>query len=401
MNSLMLKSILKEIINLFIWYLGIVIKNLNKKSKIKNNKLIIIRTDAIGDFVLFTPSLKYLRERYSEFKITLLLQDRVKSFAENCPYIDSIISFKAKKYHRNIFYKFLFLFKIYIKDFTICINPLYSRERISDEIVLWINANEKIGWDTQSPNMTEKEKERGDKIYTKLFKSNLRKYDHELERNKEFLENLGIGVESFILENYYGQKENDRMKKIFKHFNLKGKQVFAIVPGALKQYRKWSSSNWKNLMVEIIKITKNPKFLIIGNKNGKNWIDIFPNNFLDKYVVNLCGELLLNELPSLFVRCTLVLGNENGPMHIAIFSGTPTITILGGGHFGRFMPYEDEKRNKFVYKKMDCFQCDWQCIYEEKRCITEITVFEVLKETQKLLKVTYNHIDDSNKIYKK
>jgi len=64
---------------------------------------------------------------------------------------------------------------IYLNRFTICINPVYSRERIIEEMVLWTNATEKIGWDTKSPNMTENEKKRGDKIYTHSIKSNLNK----------------------------------------------------------------------------------------------------------------------------------------------------------------------------------------------------------------------------------
>ena len=66
-----------------------------RKEKITKT-LCIVRTDAIGDFVLFTPSLKYVREKYIDFKITLVIQNRIEELVENCPCIDSIIFFNEK-----------------------------------------------------------------------------------------------------------------------------------------------------------------------------------------------------------------------------------------------------------------------------------------------------------------
>jgi len=381
----MLKKTLQKTVNNTVWYVGLLFNFVSKKNGLKKNNLCIIRTDAIGDFVIFTSTLEYFRKKYENFEITLILQDRVKELAKSCSYIDSVIFFNEKKYRHNLFYKSLFLWKIYKQYFEICINPVYSRERIIDEIVLWSNAKEKIGWNTQSSNMTSKEKKRGDKIYTKLFNSKLSKYAHELERNKEFLHELEIEIKDFDTQNYYGHKEKKHIDKMFKQFNLDGKQIFVIIPGSLNQYRQWSCENWKNLMTGIIEITGNLKFLIIGSKKDKELIGIKPTDFLYKYTVNLCGQLVLNELGPLFENCFLVIGNETGPMHIAIASGVSTIAIMGGGHFGRFMPYGDMRKNRFVYKKMDCFQCNWKCIYSEKRCITEITVHEVIKEVKYVL----------------
>ena len=71
-------------------------------------------------------------------------------------------------------------------------------------------------------------------------------------------------------------------------------------------------------------------------------------------------------------------------MHIAISLGIPTVTILGGGHFERFMPYGDYEKNEFVYKKMDCFKCNWKCIFnlnvnDKPPCIKNIKLKQVVK----------------------
>ena len=40
------------------------------------------------------------------------------------------------------------------------------------------------------------------------------------------------------------------------------------------------------------------------------------------------------------------------------------VVIVGGGHFGCFVPYPDDVEPghvKFVYRRMDCYHCFWRC----------------------------------------
>ena len=46
-----------------------------------------------------------------------------------------------------------------------------------------------------------------------------------------------------------------------------------------------------------------------------------------------------------------ILGVKQVPLHIAVAAGTPTVCLMGGGHFGRFFPYGDIDKNRIVYKK--------------------------------------------------
>jgi hypothetical protein len=38
-----------------------------------------------------------------------------------------------------------------------------------------------------------------------------------------------------------------------------------------------------------------------------------------------------------------------------------------------------------VRKKMECFNCNWKCIHETIRCIQEIDVEDVWRQTQRLI----------------
>ena len=64
------------------------------------------------------------------------------------------------------------------------------------------------------------------------------------------------------------------------------------------------------------------------------------------------------------MNASLVIGNETGLTHLGYLSGVPTVCILGGGHFGRFLPWDEfDDVVKCIYNKMDCFQCGWRCKY--------------------------------------
>ena len=51
---------------------------------------------------------------------------------------------------------------------------------------------------------------------------------------------------------------------------------------------------------------------------------------------NYAGKTTLTGLVSIISRARLLIGNESGPIHLAAALGTPCVSVVGGGHFGRF-----------------------------------------------------------------
>jgi ADP-heptose:LPS heptosyltransferase len=93
------------------------------------------------------------------------------------------------------------------------------------------------------------------------------------------------------------------------------------------------------------------------------------------------GRTTLAELASLLAGARVVVANESAAAHIAAAAGAPVVCVLGGGHYGRFMPYEVEVpgRNALttVEQKMECYGCNWHCIHargagEPVKCVREV-----------------------------
>ena len=89
--------------------------------------------------------------------------------------------------------------------------------------------------------------------------------------------------------------------------------------------------------------------------------------------IDLVGKTSLVELVELLRNALLVLSNETSAVHIGAAVGAPVICILGGGHFGRFLPYVVEKPEPsrptpiVVVQPMSCFGCNWQCVHPRER----------------------------------
>ncbi len=86
--------------------------------------------------------------------------------------------------------------------------------------------------------------------------------------------------------------------------------------------------------------------------------------------INLSGRTTIRQSAAILRRCRLAVGAETGLAHISCAVGTPNIILLGGGHFGRFMPYSE--LTSVVCLPLDCFGCDWKCGYKRPHCVKDI-----------------------------
>ena len=70
------------------------------------------------------------------------------------------------------------------------------------------------------------------------------------------------------------------------------------------------------------------------------------------------------------------------------------VVIVGGGHFGSFVPYPQEvtpANTRFVFQEMECYHCFWRCHRRANKfqlfpCIGAIAEDQVLRACESLLK---------------
>lgn len=96
-------------------------------------KILVIRNDKLGDFMLAWPALSLLKNQYPDSKITVLIPSYTKPIAEICPWIDNIITDDT---HKGTVTDALYLAKL-IKQFDFDASiSLYSEMRTA--FALWL-----------------------------------------------------------------------------------------------------------------------------------------------------------------------------------------------------------------------------------------------------------------------
>ena len=102
-------------------------------------------------------------------------------------------------------------------------------------------------------------------------------------------------------------------------------------------------------------------------------------------VMNLCGRLTPRESAACFAEARLFLGHDSGPMHLAAAVGTRCVAIFAARNIPRvWFPYG--RGHRVVYHEVSCMGCGLEtCSVERKRCLTSISVEEVVAEVRGVL----------------
>ena len=318
---------------------------LGRKRKIIPRSLLLIRLDAIGDYVLFRNFIKILKEssKYCKYKITLCGNAVWKELAENldADVVDNFIWINRKKFYGNLIYKFKILKEIHDYGFEIAIETTYSREVLfGDEIVRVSGAAERIG-NSGSLDKHAKWKRNlfSDKWYTKLISSNEDNL-FEFYRNKEFFENL--------LETGIDIKKPSIDAANISYSKLNSNKYIVLFPGGSSVKRRWDINNYLKIARYILK-NSDYDIVIDGSKKEIKLAQYIWDNLKSERVFITAGSTSLPEMAKLLSSSDLLISNETSAVHFAAAVGTPFICISNGAFYNRFHPYPRQIFNESYY----------------------------------------------------
>ncbi len=349
--------------------------------------VLLVRQDAIGDFILWLDTAKEYRKYYppENCKIILIGNALWSDLAKGLPFWDEVLPVNVKAFKTLSRYRWNILRKVRNYGAEIAIQPTYSREFYhGDSLIRASNASKKVSFAGNMSNRDQLKSILADRWHTELIPSSPEQLS-ELERNAEFFS-------GFIKKLYLPSYPELELSGDCNIQELKRKSFYILSLGANKKYREWPYKYYAKIAQKIHKKT-GWLGLICGAENEFD-LGEHIKKLCDAPLQNYTGQTTLSELTCLLAKSQILISNETGTAHIANAVGTPTVCILGGGHFGRFVPYPElsGKINnlKVVYYKMPCYGCDWKCVYHIKDedpapCISNISVDAVWNEVKILL----------------
>jgi len=357
------------------------LRYVNKIFKPKK-RLLIIKIDAIGDYVLFRNYLEVVRasQKFKDYEIDLIGNVTWKDIAlwYDKPFISRFRFIKPDELYESPGKVFSLMLSLFNSRYELVLHPTYTRNFIGDGVAAITGATNIIGFESDNECIVPRYKIQTDKFYSQLLKLPKVLY-FEFDRTRYFFE----------------QVLQQTIDLTGPHFPAKdaGKQGVTVFLGAGNPKRGWRTENFAQLMELILAETARPIHLVGGpeTQDTANEIEaLLP----PESVINLVGKTTLPKVIDHISRTALLICNETSAVHIAAACGTKAVCILGGGHFERFAPYPDHVYNRtiFVYEKMPCYNCNWFCIYDTAAgqpfpCIDNVNLASAWRATRQQLGV--------------
>lgn len=171
-----------------------------------------------------------------------------------------------------------------------------------------------------------------------------------------------------------------------------GDRFVVIHPGTGAPVKLWEAGSWA-LVADTLARRHGLRIVLTGSEGEREQVEGICMQMREAALA-LIGETDLGKLAALLARADLVLGVDNGPLHLATAQGTPTVRIYGPTDPRIFGPWGDPNVHKVIQAKQPCVGCaaipcgriDWSPeALPAHPCVRSIAVEEVLAAAEALL----------------
>jgi len=310
----------------------------------KTKKALVLRVDEIGDYILWRKSIDPLlnADKLKNFEVHFVGNQSWKSLfdLEFKGTFQKIIWLDKTKFKKSMIYRYTFLRNIAKENYSIVINPTYSRaKRVDDSIVKAANAIANYGFVRNNENYLPYEQNFDNNLYHHLFEVKS-KSSFEFNKNKAFSE--------WFCENPLSLSDIKFDAAVLPSPKIENlpKNYFVVFPGSRSSARIWSTENFievSNYLYE--------KYQLTALVCGGNGDIVYANNFIINYknpCIDMTGKTSLPDLLSIIKNAACLISVDTGSIHLAASVGCLTFGIFNGSQYGRFSPYPNEISNKII-----------------------------------------------------
>jgi ADP-heptose:LPS heptosyltransferase/predicted O-methyltransferase YrrM len=347
-----------------------------KASESPPKRILWVRTDSIGDNILALSMLAPLRAKHPQAQIAVVCQEHIAELYAGDSGVDTVIPFNREALLRDAGHQRRITRKIQALKADVAYNSVYSRDQVSDFLTLSSLAPRRVGLEGNLCNITAQDKAHNDKLYTRLIPSQ-GEWKLELERHQDFLRGIGIETDGLAPHVTVDAENLAFADAVLAEHGLDPARTVVLFCGVQNDVRLYAHYG-----VALEPICREHGLAVVALGSSRD-AQINQDN-LDRcrtLTLNLSGATTLKQSLALLQRCRLAVGAETGLAHMACAVSTPNVILLGGGHFGRFMPYSP--LTTVVSLPLECYWCNWHCRYERAHCVADVSP-EVLGQAIRL-----------------
>lgn len=327
-------------------------------------KNIIVRMpNWLGDLVMATPVLEDLRKKWPQASITAMCQSNVAALLQNNPHVNHIYSYKKPSgwIHRS--QHLPIIEKLQFGDYDL---GLLLTNSFSSAWWFWRgNVNNRIGFATNMRSIL---------LNKAVPFPKQKETQHLVLTYKALLEPMGIPTSNTPPRLYISSQEAQEANKLLEACNIDSHQILVgINPGAAYGSAKcWLPERFRAVTERLL---QNPRIAVLyfGDNAGAPLVTEICQG-LENRVINLAGKTSVRELLALIQKCSVVLTNDSGPMHITSALDVPLVALFGSTSDVKTGPY---RGGIVIHKHVDCSPCYKRVCPIDFRCMKRIESDEV------------------------
>ncbi len=338
----------------------------------KIGRILVIKLRAVGDVLLSTIVLKSLRAAFPSAVIDFMTEPPAKDLLTGNPDISRVIVYdrKARGPLRSLLEVRRARYDLVIDLFGNPRTALLARASA---------APYRIGFDFRGRRYayTHRVPSRGNRVHNTQF-------------NLDALEAVGIPIVDRTVPFRFSPEDARYIDDFLRGHAPAGKPLIAINAGGGWYTKRWALDRFAAL-ADRLEERFDVGIVLPWGPGQRAEVEELSRMMAHPSLISL--PTTLPQLGALFRRCTFVVSNDSGPMHIAAAVGTPVLGIYGPTNPTLQGPYGD---NHLVVRRegLECLGCNLTKCPIGHPCMKELTVDKVWQAVEELLKRNSIRLDE-------
>lgn len=226
-----------------------------------------------------------------------------------------------------------------------------------------------------------------DKISIKGFEGK-----HVIEHYLELLGLVNVPVKSREMKLDIPKDEMQWAENWIKEYKIdRSKPLIAVMPGGGASWgkaarnKRWPAVKYADLIDKIVEKFDAAIILLGDNQEEELCREVAQLAHVPLYLA--VGETSVLGLAALLKSCRMAVLNDGGPLHVAVASGTKTVSIFGPVDPHVYGPYPPQ-HHRLVQKNLACQPCYRnfrQARCNHINCLATLSVEEVYRKVQEIL----------------
>ena len=313
------------------------------------HKILVISTTNIGDAILTTPVVAFLREHFPLSHVSVMTGPNAAPLFIGSRTVDEVFAYDKRM---PWFQKLAFVLMLRKRKFDLVIDlrntaiPVLIQPRYRNSIVL----------DRSSISMRQKH-----------------------------LDQLRFLFSVDAVENKFDFFTEEEQTHAIEKLPVSSRNNFLLVaPGAGSDLKRWTTAGFAEVINHFF---EKGKTIVLGGWERESNLGVELEKMASRPLVNLIGALTLRESAGLIAQASLVIANDSAAMHLGYELKRPTVSIFG--------PTDEKKygqvgvNRRLVRLNLDCTPCERaQCHLERRMCLDDLPATSVIQACEELL----NHV---------